>query len=127
VGLYRKLYGTAIEPKILDRSDLFGQFHGSIVRDIFIEYAVGRFCVDDHAEKLLQELVADGELEVLQRAPTHSQAAFAGLGYSSEAYRRAPWGPGFVEHHWYRWKDFDSRKQEPEFKVEHQGTFGPGG
>lgn len=76
--------------------------HGSLVRDFFLEYAQGRFAVDDHAEKLLRALVEDKVLEVGPRAPTVSQAAFTGLGMSSSTYAKTPWGPGTIEHYHYR-------------------------
>lgn len=101
-GAYRRLYGKTIEPRLREAANIFGEFHGSVVRNLFIEYAAGRFCVDDHAEKLLQELVEEGVVEVLQRAPTTSQAAFAGLTYSQEGYRKTSWGPGTIEHYYYR-------------------------
>ncbi len=97
----RKLY-PSVEKKVLGHIDANGQIHGSIVRDFFIEFANGRFAVDDHAEKLLRELVEEGVLEVLHREPTHSQAAFAGLYHSSKSYKNTPWGPGTIEHYWYR-------------------------
>lgn len=102
MGLYRELYGEAIEPKIRAAANAMGEFHGSVVRDLFIEYARGRFFVDTHAEMLLRELVEERVLEVLQRAPTVSQRAFAGLQYSSQGYRELPWGPSTVEHYYYR-------------------------
>ncbi len=104
MGLFRKLYGEALEPRIRAAANIMGEFHGSVVRDLFVEYARGRFSVDTHAEKLLQELVEEGVLETLQRAPTVSQAAFAGLQYDNRSYRALPWGPGTVEHHWYRFR-----------------------
>lgn len=101
-GTYRKIYGEKIEPRLRERAGFSGEFHGSDVREIFIEHAAGRFFVDDHAEKLIRELVEEGEIEVLQRAPTTSQAAFAGLSYSRSGYRDLMWGPGTIEHYHYR-------------------------
>jgi hypothetical protein len=100
-SLYRRLYPT-VEAQVLQHIKDHGQVHGSAVRDYFIEYAKGRFFVDDHAEKLLRDLVEDGILEVLHREPSVSQAAFIGLSYSNKAYSKTPWGPGTVEHYWYR-------------------------
>lgn len=102
MGLYRNLY-PKVEALVLARAST-GQIHGCEVRHIFVEWAAGRFCVDDHAEKLLRELVEEGVLLTLQRAPTVSQAAFAGITYSRTGYRDLPWGPGTVEHYWYRLK-----------------------
>ena len=101
-GIYRKLYGKEIEPRLRERAGASGEFHGSVVRDLFIELFAGRCFVDDHAEKFIRELVEAGEIEVLQRAPTTDQAAFAGLSYSREGYRRMLWGPGTIEHYHYR-------------------------
>lgn len=101
MGLHLNLYWAHLEPMIRARCNMLGQFHGSIVRDCFIEWASGRFCVDDHAEKLLAELVEEGVIQTLQRAPTPSQAAFAGLSYSAKGYRQMGWGPGTIEHYWY--------------------------
>jgi len=101
-GTYRKIYGKTIEPKLRERSNASGEFHGSAVRELFIEHASGRFFVDDHAEKLIRELVEEGEIEVLQREPTASQAAFAGLSYSRSGYHNLIWGPGTIEHYHYR-------------------------
>ena len=101
-GTYRRIYGKAIEPRLRNAANASGEFHGSVVRDLFIEHSAGRFFVDDHAEKLLRELVEEGVVEVLQKAPTTSQAAFVGLQYSRESYRKAMWGPGTIEHYYYR-------------------------
>lgn len=98
--IYRKLY-PRIEERVLTGAV---QFHGSIVRDLFIEHAAGRWAIDDQADRLLQELVEDGLLETLQKAPTTSQAAFAGLAYSQAGYDRTGWAAGTREHYWYRVK-----------------------
>jgi hypothetical protein len=108
VGLYRRLY-PAVEEELRSQSDVFGQFHGSKVRDVFIE--VGGYLVDNQAESLLQELVEEGELEVLQKAPTPSQAAFTGLQYSAKSYRETGWVPGLVEHFWYRFIPVSNRSR----------------
>jgi hypothetical protein len=64
----------------------------------------GKWVIDDHAEKFLCEMVADGEIVVLERAPTVSQAAFIGLQYTQGYYNKMPaLTPGTVEHHWFRW------------------------
>lgn len=101
MNLHRRLYPST-EKQVLQHIDAQGRIHGSTVRDFFIEFAKGRFAVDDHAEKLLKELVEAGVIEVLYREPTHSQAAFAGLYHSSKSYQNTPWGPGTIEHYWYR-------------------------
>lgn len=98
MGIYRKLY-PKLEERVLAGPQ---QFHGSIVRDLFIEHAAGRWVIDDQADRLLQELVEDGLIEALQKAPTHSQAAFAGLAYSQAGYNRTGWAAGTREHYWYR-------------------------
>ena len=100
-GFYRKIY-PRIEEQVLQHLEVHGQIHGSTVRDFFIEFAHGRFAVDDHAEKLLRELVEEGILATLQRQPTHSQSAFAGLHHSNKSYKGTPWGPGTIEHYWYK-------------------------
>lgn len=67
-----------------------------------MNYAEGRFAVDDHAERLLTELVTDGILVHGEQAhPTTSQGAFAGLAYSRASYARAGWAPGLKEHFYY--------------------------
>lgn len=99
MGLYRKLY-----PQVTEKVLAQGQFHGSSVRDLFIEHAAGRWMVDDQADRLLQELVEDGVVDMLQKAPTVSQAAFAGLQYTQAGYDRAGWSAGTREHYWYRVK-----------------------
>jgi hypothetical protein len=78
-----------------------GPVHGSTVRDFFIEHARGRFCVDDHAEKLLRELTEAGLIRPTHKDPTHSQAAFIGLQYSNATYPRELMVPGTVEHCWF--------------------------
>lgn len=91
------------DPEIVKRLKTVPRFHGSWCRDLFIEHARGRFAVDNQAERLIVELVEEGLLKILERAPTHSQAAFAGLQYSATTYAQQPWGPGLVEHHRYEW------------------------
>lgn len=78
-----------------------GPIHGSTVRDYFIDHARGRFCVDDHAEKLLLALVKLGAIRPTHKDPTHSQAAFIGLQYSNSTYPRELLVPGTVEHCWF--------------------------
>jgi hypothetical protein len=103
VGIYRTLYGPTIEPLLRKYAKENGSFHGSFLRDLFLEHvSKGRFIVDTQDEQLLKELVADGELEVLQRAPTTSQAAFSGLTYSKQGYESTKW-PVNTLHWWYRW------------------------
>lgn len=98
MGLYARLY-----PRVLERLKTAPQFHGSWCRDLFIEEAKGSFSVDNHAERLITELVEEGLIKTLERAPTHSQAAFAGLQYDAKTYAKQPWGPGLVEHYRYEW------------------------
>ncbi len=50
-SLYRVLY-PQIEAQLRQRP----QFHGHEARDLFIEFARGKFAVDDHGTKLLREL-----------------------------------------------------------------------
>lgn len=103
MGLYRKLYGDKIEPLIQASLLARGQVHGSEVRDMFIDYAQGRFAVDDHAERLLTELVEEGVLSAIETpSPTISQAAFIGLQYDKKSYLAAGWAPGLREHFWYQ-------------------------
>jgi hypothetical protein len=97
MGLYRRLYPT-VEAQVL----ALDTFHGSYVRDLFIEFAAGRFSVDDRADRLIQELVEEGAVETLEKCPTHSQAAFAGLQYSQNGYDRTGWAAGTREHFRYR-------------------------
>jgi hypothetical protein len=97
MAIYRTLYGKRIEPQLLARDT----FHGSLVRDLLIDLRTGS-AIDDQGEKLLRELVAEGVLEVLERAPSHGQAAWSGLQYSKQGYRDTPWGPGTAEHYMYR-------------------------
>lgn len=99
-NIYTRLY-PAVVTRIDRHLEVKGQIHGSLVRDFFIEHAAGRFFVDDHAERMLTELVEAGKLKVLQKAPTHSQGAFAGLSTSPGGYREAGWIPGHKEHFWY--------------------------
>jgi|SRR6478609_35671 len=98
MGLYRRMYGSTIEPVFLSKC----QFHGSEVRDALINLAKGSYFVDDQAEKLIREWVEEGVVQTLQKAPTHSQAAFIGLQYSNKTYKEAVWGPGIIEHYWYK-------------------------
>ncbi len=98
--LYRGLY-PSIEAQLRTRH----QFHGSEVRDLFIDYACGNFAASTHAEKLLMELHDAGELIALERAPTASQAAFSGLTISGKHYRALPLGVMTAEHHWWRWRE----------------------
>lgn len=100
MGIYTRLYQPVVA-RVQEQLEAKGQVHGSQVRDFFIEHAAGKFAVDNHAEALLTELVEDGVLKVLEQAPTHSQAAFAGLAVSGTAYREAGWIPGYKEHFWY--------------------------
>ena len=106
MGQYRDSYGSVLEPLLRRWAKEDGSFHGSFVRDLFCDYvARGRWAVDNHAERLLLELVNEGELEVLRRAPTASQAAFIGLSYDQRSYARSPLlMPGLVEHCWFKWK-----------------------
>jgi hypothetical protein len=90
-------------PTVLERLRTAKRFHGSWCRDLFIEHAAGRWMVDNQAERLITELVEEGLVVTRERAPTHSQAAFAGLQYTQKTYASQPWGPGLVEHHWYEW------------------------
>jgi len=96
--LYTSLYSTIVE-----KLQSLERFHGSHVRDLFIDHANGRFFVDNHAEQLLKELVEAGRLKILERAPTMSQAAFTGLHHTQKSYRDTPWGPGTREHYFYTW------------------------
>lgn len=100
--LYRSMF-PSIEIALMKVSDVYGQFHGSRVRDLLIEHAQGRFAVDDHGGKLLLELQAAGEIEALQRAPTPSQAAFAGLYTTQGPYMKSEIGTWNAEHHFWRW------------------------
>ena len=101
--LYRSMY-PEVESRLRQASDALGQFHGSVVRDLFVEHARGRFAVDDHATKLLRELRAAGEVEPLERAPTVSQRAFYGLQYNSAGYRALD-VDDVPEHHYWRWTE----------------------
>jgi hypothetical protein len=99
MGFYARLY-----PQVVERLKTSPKFHGSWCRDLFIEHAAGRWAVDNQAERLIVELVEEGLVKILERAPTHSQAAFAGLQYNAKSYAQQPWGPGLVEHHRYEWQ-----------------------
>lgn len=94
MGIFVKLY-----PQVVERLKSAAHFHGSWCRDIFIEFAQGRFAVDNHAERIITELVEEGQVKISERSPTPSQAAFAGLQYDT----KQPWGPGTVEHYRYEW------------------------
>lgn len=101
VGLYTNLY-----PQVVERLRTVPVFHGSWCRDLFIEHAAGRWAVDNQAERLISELVEEGLVEIRERDPTHSQAAFAGLQYGrsgGKLYHKLAWGPGIIEHHRYAW------------------------
>lgn len=101
MGTYRTLYREA-ELVIKARLEARGQVHGSEVRSIFVELAQGRFSVDDHAERLLTEMVGEGALEHAPRAePNASQAAFLGLQWTKKAMHAAGWAPGLRESYWY--------------------------
>jgi hypothetical protein len=109
MGIYRQLYGKVIEPLLHEQCEKEGAFHGSSVRDLFIDkVAKGNWAVDNHAEKLLLELVNEDSLEVLLKDPTKSQAAFIGLQYTQDQYNKLPlMTPGIVEHNWFKWKNED--------------------
>jgi hypothetical protein len=97
--IYYTLYPHIVE-KVRERLRDYGRIHGSEVRDLFIRHSSA--AVDDHAERLLTEMVESGELKVFGGpAPTHSQAAFIGLQYSQKAYKDAGWAPGLKEHFYY--------------------------
>lgn len=103
MGIYRQEYGNIIEPLLRRWAKDDGSFHGSFVRDLFLQYvAQGRFITDTQDEGLLRELVNEGVIEVLNRAPTPSKAAFAGLSYSRSGYESGKW-PVNALHWWYRW------------------------
>src|SRR5438876_11753504 len=51
--LYRSLY-----PNVEAQLHHHAQFHGALARDLFIEHANGRFCVDDQPRKLLRDVRA---------------------------------------------------------------------
>lgn len=87
-----------------------GQIHGSEMRDLFAEHGVpgGIWCLD---ETEIGRMVDGGELEALAYAPTHDQAAFDSLSYSTaylrELGRKAPTGgptPGLRTRYLYRWR-----------------------
>jgi len=102
LGIFRKMYGKKIEPRIFERINTSGRVHGSEVRDFFIELARGRFAVDRDAEALLTELVEEGVLKHFDRPePTVSQKAFIGLSYTNASYHNAGWAPGIKEHFYY--------------------------
>jgi hypothetical protein len=100
--LYRSLY-PEVEALLRQGATVY-QFHGSVVRDLFIEHARGRFSCDHHATMLLRELRAAGEVEALERAPTVSQRAFYGLQYNTAAYRALA-VDDVPEHHYWRWTE----------------------
>lgn len=93
-GLYIDLY-----PTIVAQIKAKHQVHGSEVRDMFCTYAAGRFSTDNYAESLIVDLVHAGVLQTLQCAPTKSQGAFFGTMMLKKG---QPWGPGTVEHYWYK-------------------------
>jgi hypothetical protein len=95
----RKLYAE-LEAAILRVLATSRQIHGSAVVDLWLQTYPG-WIVDTRPEDLLRDLVADGVLVPLERAPTASQAAWAGLQYFHKSYERLPWGPGVATHHWY--------------------------
>jgi hypothetical protein len=105
MGLYRDMY-PVVELRIYERIEVnpLCRIHGSEVTDIFVDYAYGRFCVDDRPEKILRELVDEGILVVEGRQPTTSQKAFLGFVYSTKGYRDTKWGLGTITHYWYRFK-----------------------
>ncbi len=100
MGLYRSLYGAKLEPLIQEELLCRGQIHGAKVRDFFVD--VLHVNVDDHAEKLLTELVREGVLRrSISPGPTVSQGAFAGLQFPAQSYRKLDWAHGTRDHYWY--------------------------
>ena len=99
MGLYARLY-PQVANQVLELATV--RIHGSKVRDLFVEYANGRFFVDNHAEALLTEFVEEGLLVYEGPDPTTSQRAFIGLQYDTKSYRQAGWAPGIREHYWYQ-------------------------
>ncbi len=97
ISLYRFLY-----PQVETQLRQLLQFHGSVARDLFIDHARGKFAVDDHGTKLLRELREAGEIVALERAPTASQRAFAGLSYNRRAYAGLT-VDDVPEHFMWRW------------------------
>lgn len=96
-GLYTELYDAAIVPRLTSDT-----FHGSEVRDAIIEYANGRWDVDDRADKWLGENLDSGRILAVSYSPTHSQQSFYGLQHP----RRSPITsntPGTREHWEYVW------------------------
>lgn len=96
--LYQSLY-----PGVVQRLKETRRFHGSYLRDLFIEDACGRYAIDNHGERLIRELVESQQIKICERAPTHSQAAFIGLQFSAKAYEKLEWVPGIIEHYFYEW------------------------
>jgi hypothetical protein len=101
MGLYTELH-PEVASAILARADGAGQIHGSEAHEIVCCAAYGRRSVDSYdTERILTELVDEGQLVVLERAPTPSQRAFAGITYSRRGYRELGWAPGTKTHHWF--------------------------
>lgn len=102
MGLFRELY-QAVEASVRARVEERGFVHGEVVRDLFCAFADGRYAVDDHAEKLLTELVeADILARSLRPEPSVSQRAFLGLSRATaQSIKNADWAPGTREAYVY--------------------------
>jgi len=85
------------------------QIHGSEIHDMILGWYYGRSFVDSYTtEQVIRYLVKEEILEPLEAAPTHSQAAFTGLQFSSKSYKNAVanfnTAYGLQTHFWFRVK-----------------------
>lgn len=103
------IYKTVID-QVLKEVQERRQIHGSRILELLQNHLYGVRYVDSYdAEQIINELVAEGKLVVAQKAPNHNQAAFAGLQYTTKAYKNVEWVAGVKTHYWYLAPERDGR------------------
>jgi hypothetical protein len=95
IGLVEKVLALFSEGRIV---------HGSEIHDVILEFYYGKRAVDSYeTERIIDGLVEARVIEPTENAaPTHSQAAFAGLVYFHGSYPQRGWVAGLKTHFYYQ-------------------------